>query len=402
MPEAVSVILHWNTDYAEIPRKELPNVVKNSYEPIIQAFEGFEGTICFNITGHTIDYLVNQFPKLIDQIKDLISANIVEMVATGYSHPILPLYPRQRIRAQVKAHIERVSEIFGQKPQGFWPPELAVSPVVLDEIVRQEIKWVTIDQEHLELAQTLGNDRNPFEERAETVTEILAEAFWARGLLNKYKKFRRALRKMIESAEKLENALQRVVIDEKKSLPAYISSQAWWNGTRVALSGNIPLYSEKKHFMAVLKSKAKYIPLYMSDVEFFGYRGLGVVAPAPVVLTNFLKKLHKEEINTISPSQIPQSEWSQEALFIGTGSWSQDKSFRIWTDSEDNREFSRQLTAVYSTLDRLSWDTNLLEKLEPYLRIVENSDARGWAPLPERKQEAYSALLTIFEILDKL
>ncbi|MFX1251461.1 MAG: polysaccharide deacetylase family protein [Promethearchaeota archaeon] len=402
MPEAVTIILHWNTDYAEIYRKELPHVVKRSYEPTIQALEGFEGTVCFNITGHTIDYLVAHFPHLIDQIKGLISANIVEMVGTGYSHPILPLHPRQRIRAQVQAHIDHLSEIFGQNPQGFWPPELAVSPVVLDELARQGIKWVTIDQEHLELAQTLGNDRNLFEKRADTVTEILVEAFWARGLLSKIKKFRRALRKMIESMEKLENALQQVIIDEKKSLPAYISSQAWWNGTRVALSGTIPLYSEKKLFNTILKSKTKYIPLYTSDIEFFGYRGLGVVSPAPIVLINFLNKLRKEEINTISPSQIPQSEWTQETSFIGTGSWSPDKSFRIWTDSEDNREFSRRLTEVYSTLDRLNWDKKLLEELEPYLRIVENSDARGWAPLPERKQEAYSALLTIFEMLDKI
>ena len=40
-------------------------------------------------------------------------------------------------------------------------------------------------------------------------------------------------------------------------------------------------------------------------------------------------------------------------------------------------------------------------KLEPYLRIMENSDPRGWAPIPERKNEAYSAMAKIFEILEK-
>lgn len=37
MTETVTVILHWNTDYAEIPRKELPKVVETSYEPMVAA-----------------------------------------------------------------------------------------------------------------------------------------------------------------------------------------------------------------------------------------------------------------------------------------------------------------------------------------------------------------------------
>ncbi|MFX0090384.1 MAG: hypothetical protein ACFFBD_01380 [Candidatus Hodarchaeota archaeon] len=401
MPKAVSVILHWNTDYAEIPRKELPNVVKKSYEPTVQALDGFEGTICFNVTGHTIDYLLEHTPDLIDQIKDLIKTQIVEMLVTGYSHPILPLLPIQRVQAQIMAHKNRISEIFNQKAQGMWPPELAISPLSLNEIVHQGLKWVTVDQEHFELAQVLGNDRNPFERRRQTSTEVLTEAYWAQGIINKLLKFQRAARKMEETNENLKNALQRVLITDERSLPAYLSSASWSQATRIALGGDISLYNETKHFKAILKNLTEYISLYTSDVEFFGYRGLGSKAPDPTKLVHFLDKLRKEGIGTVSPSQIPQNKWSQNASFIGTGSWAGDKSLRIWTDSEDNREFFRRLNEVYLKLDRLNWDVKLLKELEPYLRIAENSDARGWAPLPERKHEAYSALLTIFKILNK-
>ena len=90
MTENVSVILHWNTDYAEIPRKELPNVVKLSYEPMVSAIENWRnGTICFNITGHTIEYLLKNYPELIDRIKALVKENVVLAGdAAGMVNPI--------------------------------------------------------------------------------------------------------------------------------------------------------------------------------------------------------------------------------------------------------------------------------------------------------------------------
>jgi len=47
----------------------------------------------------------------------------------------------------------------------------------------------------------------------------------------------------------------------------------------------------------------------------------------------------------------------------------------------------------------LNWKESLKTQVELLLRVAENSDARGLAPLPERKHEAYSALLSIDEIL---
>jgi hypothetical protein len=86
---------------------------------------------------------------------------------------------------------------------------------------------------------------------------------------------------------------------------------------------------------------------------------------------------------------------------LDTGSWSPDKSLRIWTDSKDNRELTRRTDEIYRILDRLNYKESLMSQLEPFLKVAENSDARGWAPLLERKHEAYSALLSIDEILKK-
>lgn len=172
MPESVSVILHFNVDYAEIPRKELPTVVKTSYRPMINAIkEWSDGTICLNLTGHTIEFLQSRHPKLLSEIRMLVDAGVVDILATGYSHPILPLLPPERMAKQVADHVHLVEELFGHRPRGVWPPELAVSPQVLKTFLDHGLEWVAIDHEHYELARTLGNSVNLFERREPTTTE---------------------------------------------------------------------------------------------------------------------------------------------------------------------------------------------------------------------------------------
>ncbi|MFW9921826.1 MAG: polysaccharide deacetylase family protein [Candidatus Thorarchaeota archaeon] len=401
MADNISVVLHWNTDYAEFPRKEFPTVVRKSYEPMIAALEDFtEGKVCFNITGHTFEYLQTNFPKLLDRIKGLVKSNTVEIVASGYSHPILPLLPRQRALIQIKDHIAQIKSLFNVHPKGFWPPELAVSPSVLAQIKSQGIDWIVADYEHFLLSQFFGNDANPFEMRDQTITELLVDAFWAKGL-RKLQAYLRALRILKKAMADQIQPLQRIMINSESSTKAFLSSVSWTNSTQFAVGGAVSIYNIKKHFNAILKANTKYLSLYGSDIEFFGYRSLGPVPAKPVDFIAFLKKLQKNGIGVISPSDIPDEEWPKEPAYLSTGSWAPDKSFRIWTDSEDNTEFIRRTDEIYSKLSSLNWKKELMDKIEPYLRIFENSDPRGWAPIPERKNEAYSAIEKVFEILDK-
>lgn len=401
LPEKVSVILHWNTDYAEIPRSELPRVVKLSYEPMVKAIENWkDGTICFNITGHTIEYLLKHAPELVDQIKNLVKNNTVEMLASGYSHPILPLLPRERVERQLIDHIDSIKKNFGTTPKGIWPPELAVSPSVLSQIKKQGIEWSAIDYEHYLLSQYFGNDRNPFECRDPTVTELLVKAFWARGL-NQIVQYLKASNVMKEANKAQVEPLRRVMINSNENMKAYLSSVSWANSTQFAVGGQVPIYNAKKHLKLILGIKAKMIPLYSSDIEFFGYRAMGPVPAPPEALTNFLKKLKEHKIDVISPSQVPEDEWPKESTYLSAGSWADDKSFRIWTDSEDNREYMRRADEIYTKLRMLNWDKAIMTKVEPFLRIFENSDPRGWAPIPERKNEAYTAMEKIFALLNQ-
>jgi predicted glycosyl hydrolase (DUF1957 family) len=401
MPDNVSVILHWNTDYAEIPRKELPVVVEKSYEPMVKAIEDWrDGTICFNITGPTTEYLQANYPELVDRIKALVKDNSIEMLACGYSHPILPLLPRERVKQQLKDHISQINDVYGKVPTGIWPPELAVSPSVLQQIKDTGIEWTAVDYEHFRLSQFFGNDRNPFERRDETLTEIMVEAYWTKGLKRLFN-YLKAKRLIAKTALEQSNPLQRVLIKDEESIKAYLSSVSWSYSTMFAVGGNVPIYSAKEHLKLIKKVNNPILGLYATDIEFFGYRGMGPDPAPPRTLIDFLKDLRVNNIFTKSPTQVPEDQWPTEPKYLSTGSWAPDKSFRIWTDSEDNKEFFRRAEDIYQILRMRKWSKSLMNKVEPYLRIMENSDPRGWAPLPERKHEAYSAMNKIYEILEK-
>jgi predicted glycosyl hydrolase (DUF1957 family) len=399
--EKASVILHWNTDYAEFPRSGFPKVVELSYKPMITAIEdGFIGTICMNLTGHTFEYLTANYPELIDRIKRLVKANVIEMLASGYSHPILPLLPRERIAIQLKDHIALLKKMFGKKPKGIWPPELAVSPSVLSQIKKEGIEWAAVDYEHYQLSQFFGNDVNPFEIREQTLTEFLVEAYWARGI-SKLWKYLKAMRLLVKANKEQIEPLRRVTINNNETIKAYLSPFSWTNTTQFAVGGFVPFYKSKNLLKLLEKIDTKMLPFYASDIEFFGYRSMGPTPASPKSLIDFLNILTKKGVKITSPTQIPDEDWPQEPTYLSTGSWAPDKSLRLWTDSEDNTEFLRRADEIYSILRARSWDKKLMKKIEPFLRIMENSDPRGWAPIPERKNEAYSAIAIIFDILDK-
>jgi len=400
MQKSVFVNLHWNTDYAEFPRSELPKVVETSYNEMLSALEDFEGTICCSITGHSLEYFSDQHPSIIDKLQNLIKSKTIELIGIPYSHPILPLIPIPRIRQQITDQKALVQKLFNSATlSGFWPPELAISPAILRIVKNLGFDWIIVDYELLLRSQSISNNFNPYEKQFLGSNAVLAKAYHSTNVLSMIKTYTKALRHLVRLNKSMTNSLETIQFTTDSSIKGVLSSNSWWNSTRFAISNTTRLYRESKHIKLIENSKNNFIPVYASDIEFFGYREFGGRLPQPSLLVNFLKKLQKLEIPTISPSSLDSKEWNQDPIFIGTGSWSDDESFRIWTDSEDNRQLNRELTQIYQYLSQQNWDSKLMEKIEPSLRIAENSDARGWSPLPERKLEAFSAIQKIYQIL---
>lgn len=111
--------------------------------------------------------------------REVAAQGSVELSASPYAHPILPLLcdtqearvalPRiplpQRMQArddaeeQVRLGMEVHARVFGAPPTGMWPSEGSVSPEALDVLRQQGVRWAASDEDVLFRSLDQGADR---------------------------------------------------------------------------------------------------------------------------------------------------------------------------------------------------------------------------------------------------
>ncbi|MCG3223878.1 MAG: hydrolase, partial [Candidatus Heimdallarchaeota archaeon] len=65
-----TIILHANLQYAEIPVDEIPNVVEQSYIPVLSLLLEIPNiAVVLNFTGVTLEILHNEYPEVIELLK---------------------------------------------------------------------------------------------------------------------------------------------------------------------------------------------------------------------------------------------------------------------------------------------------------------------------------------------
>jgi 4-alpha-glucanotransferase len=74
---------------------------------------------------------------------------IVQVLGTGYYHPVFPLVPR----ADWDEHLRRwwglAGHLFNRGFSGFWPPEMGFTVELIPHLVRQGYRYVLVDSEHV-------------------------------------------------------------------------------------------------------------------------------------------------------------------------------------------------------------------------------------------------------------
>ena len=117
---------------------------------------------------------------ILPEYRDLWEQGRIEVSASPYYHPILPLLcdtdaaktasPGIRLptrfshpedaEAQVSRALARFSEVFGRRPVGMWPSEGSVSEAVIPIVADQGIKWLATDEEVLAKSLDIPLDRD--------------------------------------------------------------------------------------------------------------------------------------------------------------------------------------------------------------------------------------------------
>lgn len=76
-------------------------------------------------------------------------ATNIELLATGYFHPIFPLIPEHDWRDQLDRSVQIMEELFGRRPKGFWPPEMAFSMEMIPALKAAGFEYVVVDHVHV-------------------------------------------------------------------------------------------------------------------------------------------------------------------------------------------------------------------------------------------------------------
>ncbi|MHA1971964.1 MAG: hypothetical protein ACTSW1_03155 [Candidatus Hodarchaeales archaeon] len=127
----------------------LNRIVNNCYLPVTNVLlENPELKITLNINASLSEQLENKYQKLIENLCELASNKQVEFLESGAYHPILPMLSEKEIEFQIKLNNEINRRIFGSiwKPEGFWPPELAVSEFLAEIVERMGYNYMMVSE----------------------------------------------------------------------------------------------------------------------------------------------------------------------------------------------------------------------------------------------------------------
>ena len=116
---------YYYDDYAN--DTSITNIAENSYIPalntLIKMARESEGgfKVALSLSGVGLEQLERYAPQVIDLLQELSGTGCVEFIAEPYSHGLAALAPNgeQSFREEVKRQVDKINQLFGQKPKVF-------------------------------------------------------------------------------------------------------------------------------------------------------------------------------------------------------------------------------------------------------------------------------------------
>ena len=145
---------------------------RDCYGPVLDLIEERPALrVSMHWSGSLLEWLEDHAPERIDQLRRLVTAGQVEMLAAGMYEPVLLLLPPHDRLGQLRAHRAYIHRLMGVEPSYGWLTERVWDPSLAGDLVSGGIEGVTLDERHL-IAAGLGPD----ELGAPLLTEWLGQA----------------------------------------------------------------------------------------------------------------------------------------------------------------------------------------------------------------------------------
>ncbi len=119
-------------------------------EGLGQVHLSLSGTLLEALSEPAFQEQVYGIVKLGDLLWYLQNERIIEVLGTGYYHPVLPLIPAEDRHEQMARWLGLARHLFWRGQfQGFWPPEMAFSMELIPLLCRHGYRYVLVDAEYI-------------------------------------------------------------------------------------------------------------------------------------------------------------------------------------------------------------------------------------------------------------
>ncbi|MFQ5980334.1 MAG: hypothetical protein ACE5OZ_19535 [Candidatus Heimdallarchaeota archaeon] len=146
----ICLIFHaYQPPYPAQDPKIVDRIVRNCYDPFFQSLLAKEKRITLNINGILLKTLESDSPHTIERMQECADEGLIEFLGSGAYHPIFPLLNSKENRSDhIQTNFEISRGIFGNsyEPCGFFPPELAISNLLIREIADIGFRYVLVPQ----------------------------------------------------------------------------------------------------------------------------------------------------------------------------------------------------------------------------------------------------------------
>ena len=104
-----------------------------------------EFKVAFSISGTALEQLEQYVPEFIESMKELAATGCVEFLSETYAHSLASLKEPEEFVEQVKAHDEKIYQLFGQHPTVFRNTELIYSDDIASMVASMGFKAAITD-----------------------------------------------------------------------------------------------------------------------------------------------------------------------------------------------------------------------------------------------------------------
>jgi len=184
-------IFHSNLAFSVIPQSKREEVLSSSYHPLCEIIEKLRMPVGWEFTGRTLEEIEELDPSLLGRLKELVSRNLVEPIASGYVQAIFPIWPYELNVENLKDGISIIERIFKVKPRIAYLNELVFSKGIAD--IYCELGFDAIVAEWTNARKAAGFEKldSLKPRRTNSLSNGVIDVVWAHSTLAQ--KFQRAV-----------------------------------------------------------------------------------------------------------------------------------------------------------------------------------------------------------------